>query len=105
MVNPIRLILLMLFPTVTYTASTNTPVTEGFPNRIYYRSNASKTVVRMKMLRLQLRALLRVGSPMVLFAITAAEFTSGSGTVTKNYSVISDPVYQGDEKCHHRCGW
>ena len=83
-------------PTVTYTASTNTPVTEGFP--IEYTIVA--TEVNGGSYEDVTVTITGTASNRVTagnFAITAAEFTSGSGTVTKNYSVISDPVYQGDE--------
>jgi len=83
-------------PTVTYTASTNTPVTEGFP--IEYTIVA--TQVNGGSYEDVTVTITGTASGRVTdgtFAITAAEFTSGSGTVTKNYSVISDPVYQGDE--------
>tara|TARA_R110000772_G_scaffold22902_4_gene61768 strand:+ start:24262 stop:28449 length:4188 start_codon:yes stop_codon:yes gene_type:complete len=83
-------------PTVTYTASTNTPVTEGFPieytivaTQVNGGSYEDVTVTITGTASNRVTA----GN----FAITAAEFTSGSGTVTKNYSVISNPVYQGNE--------
>ena len=83
-------------PTVTYTASTNTPVTEGFP--IEYTIVA--TEVNGGSYEDVTVTITGTASNRVTagnFAITAAEFTSGSGTVTKNYSVINNPVYQGDE--------
>ena len=83
-------------PTVTYTASTNTPVTEGFP--IEYTIVATEVnggSYEDVTVTITGTASSRVTAG--TFAITAAEFTSGSGTVTKNYSVINNPVYQGDE--------
>lgn len=83
-------------PSVTYTASTNTPVTEG--------SNIQYTIVATQVnggsyedvtVTITGTASNRVTDG--TYAITAAEFTSGSGTVTKNYSVINDFVYQGNE--------
>jgi hypothetical protein len=83
-------------PTVTYTASTNTPVSEG--------SNIQYTIVATEVnggsyedvtVTITGTASSRVTAGD--FAITAAEFTSGSGTVTKNYSVINNLVYQGNE--------
>ena len=83
-------------PTVTYTASTNTPVSEGFP--IEYTIVATEVnggSYEDVTVTITGNASNRVTAGN--FAITAAEFTSGSGTVTKNYSVINNPVYQGDE--------